>query len=84
MRNGMFYVAKEEGDDKVLGVAMWLRPCPAGHKPTWTDWWEDWRLWFSQVGMNLWYGRGGLNVNVSLSVGRRGPESPCRCAVWEV
>ncbi|KAI0448050.1 acyl-CoA N-acyltransferase [Xylaria telfairii] len=62
MRNGIFHVAKEEGNDEVLGVACWLRPQPADQPRTWNDWLEDWRLWFNQVGMNLWYGRGGLNV----------------------
>ncbi|KAK1977020.1 acetyltransferase [Colletotrichum cereale] len=62
MRNGIFHVAKEEGSDKVLGVAMWLPPQPAGTPPTWNDWIEGWRLWFGQVNYNLWYGRGGLNV----------------------
>lgn len=64
MRNGIFHVAKEEGNDKVLGVAMWLRPQPANSPPTWNDWLEGWRLYFNQVGMNLYYGRGGLNVKV--------------------
>ncbi|KAL6860356.1 hypothetical protein ACO1O0_004383 [Amphichorda felina] len=63
MRNGIFHVAKEEGSDKVIGVAMWLRPQPAGQPPSWNDWLEGWRLWAGQVGMNLWYGRGGLKVN---------------------
>ncbi|KAF5556368.1 acetyltransferase GNAT family [Fusarium mexicanum] len=62
MRNGIFHVAKEENSDKVLGVAMWLRPQPADQPPTWNDWFESWRLYFGQVRMNLWYGRGGLNV----------------------
>ncbi|KAI1167972.1 acyl-CoA N-acyltransferase [Nemania serpens] len=62
MRNGIFHVAKEEGRDEVLGVACWLRPHPADQPPTWHDWFEGWRLWFNQVGMNRWYGRGGLNV----------------------
>ncbi|KAI1384626.1 acyl-CoA N-acyltransferase [Hypoxylon trugodes] len=62
MRNGLFYVAKEEGSDEVLGVACWLKPQPANHQSTWHDWAEGWRLWLSQVGMNLYYGRGGLNV----------------------
>ncbi|KAM0235085.1 hypothetical protein ACHAPO_005879 [Fusarium lateritium] len=62
MRNGIFHVAKEEGSDKVLGVAMWLRPQPADQPPTWNDWLESWRLYFGQVWMNLVYGRGGLNV----------------------
>ncbi|KAK2676813.1 hypothetical protein RAB80_008999 [Fusarium oxysporum f. sp. vasinfectum] len=62
MRNGIFHVAKEENSDKVLGVAMWLRPQPADQPPTWNDWLESWKLYFGQVRMNLWYGRGGLNV----------------------
>ncbi|KAK7432436.1 hypothetical protein QQZ08_001001 [Neonectria magnoliae] len=62
MRNGIFHVTKEEGSDKVLGVAMWMRPQPANQPPTWNDWFEGWRLYFSQVAMNLYYGRGGLNV----------------------
>ncbi|KAI1313691.1 acyl-CoA N-acyltransferase [Xylaria venustula] len=62
MRNGIFHVAKEEGSDKVLGVACWLRPQQVDRHATWQDWLEGWRLWFNQVGMNLWYGRGGLNV----------------------
>lgn len=65
MRNGIFHVAKEEGSDKVLGVAMWLRPQPADQPATWNDWLESWRLYFGQVWMNLVYGRGGLNVTVS-------------------
>lgn len=70
MRNGIFHVAKEEGRDEVLGVACWLRPHPADQPPTWHDWFEGWRLWFNQVGMNRWYGRGGLNVKVRLSITR--------------
>ncbi|KAI1805672.1 acyl-CoA N-acyltransferase [Daldinia bambusicola] len=62
MRNGIFHVAKEEGSDEVLGVACWLRPERAGQPQSWHDWIESWRLWFSQLGMNLYYGRGGLNV----------------------
>ena len=45
-------------------MAMWLRPQPAGQPQTWNDWLEGWRMWLSQVAMNLWYGRGGLNVKV--------------------
>ncbi|KAI1816810.1 acyl-CoA N-acyltransferase [Poronia punctata] len=62
MRNGLFHVAKEEGSDDVLGVACWLRPELAGQPQTWYDWFEGWRLWFNQLGMNLQFGRGGLNV----------------------
>ncbi|KAI9155636.1 Swainsonine transporter swnT [Paramyrothecium foliicola] len=66
MRNGIFHVAKEEGSDEVLGVAMWLRPRPTLQPPTWNDWLEGWRLYLNQVGMNFWYGRGGLIVKVKL------------------
>ncbi|KAI6091926.1 acyl-CoA N-acyltransferase [Hypoxylon rubiginosum] len=62
MRNGIFHVAKAEGSDEVLGVACWLPPQRAGQPPTWHDWLEDWRLWLSQLGTNLRYGHGGLNV----------------------
>ncbi|KZF26717.1 acyl-CoA N-acyltransferase [Xylona heveae TC161] len=65
MRNALFFVAKEAGSDTVLGVAMWMRPKPltsAAAQSSWTDWFESWRLWLDQVFMNLWYGRGGLNV----------------------
>ncbi|KAJ2983009.1 hypothetical protein NQ176_g1005 [Zarea fungicola] len=62
LRNAIFHVAKEEGSDEVLGVAMWLPPCPSDQPPTWNDWIEGWRLWAGQVAMNLYYGRGGLIV----------------------
>ncbi|ORY63523.1 acyl-CoA N-acyltransferase [Pseudomassariella vexata] len=62
IRNGIFHVAKEEGSDEILGVACWLKPQRVGHVTTWHDLFEDWRLWLNQVGMNLYYGRGGLNV----------------------
>ncbi|KAL7626907.1 hypothetical protein AAE478_003681 [Parahypoxylon ruwenzoriense] len=62
MRNGIFLVAKEDGSDEVLGVACWLKPQRPGQPPSWYDWVESWRLWFNQVGMNIYYGRGGLNV----------------------
>jgi hypothetical protein len=70
MRNALFYVAKDTtavDKDKVLGVAMWLPAKPA-QKETWTEWIESWRLWAAQVGMNLRYGRGGLNVKVGLVI----------------
>lgn len=66
MRNGIFHVAKEEGSDRVLGVACWLRPQEVDKPRSWNDWLEDWRLWMNQVSMNLLYGRGGLVVKVSL------------------
>jgi hypothetical protein len=75
MRNADFYVAKEEGSEKVLGISMWLRPQLKGQPQSWHDWFEDWRLWFDQVKMNLQYGRGGLNVKVG-----RTPRSKCHDA----
>jgi hypothetical protein len=65
----LFYVAKDPSSDepeKVLGIACWLPPKSAELSETWREWLEGWRLWVNQVGMNLWYGRGGLNVKVSL------------------
>ena len=70
MRNALFYVAKgpsSDEKDKVLGVAMWMPPRPAELKETWGEWFEGWKLWARQVGMNLYYGRGGLNVKVGQS-----------------
>jgi hypothetical protein len=69
MRNALFLVAKDssaEERDRVLGVAMWLPPRPLQLKETWGEWFESWRVWAQQVGMNLWYGRGGLNVKVRM------------------
>jgi hypothetical protein len=67
MDNALFYVAKSSDErNKVLGVAMWMPPRPVELKETWGEWWEGWKLWTKQVGMNLYYGRGGLNVKVSL------------------
>lgn len=67
IRNALFYVAKDSSSDepeKVLGIAMWMPPRPAELKESWSEWWEGWKLWGNQVAMNLWYGRGGLNVKV--------------------
>ncbi len=75
IRNALFFVAKEAGSDKVLGTAMWLPPRPLNKKLTWGEWaWEkleEWRLWGNQVGMNLWYGRGGLNVKVCFTFAKK-------------
>jgi len=62
IRNAMFYVAKEPGDRKVLGVAMWMPPRSADQPETWDEWMQSWWLWLNQVRMNLSWGRGGLNV----------------------
>ncbi|KAL3422878.1 GNAT family acetyltransferase [Phlyctema vagabunda] len=65
IENALFYVAKDETSDepeKVLGISCWLPPKPVNEKETWSEWLSGWKLWGQQVGMNLWYGRGGLNV----------------------
>ncbi|TVY58069.1 hypothetical protein LCER1_G002128 [Lachnellula cervina] len=63
IRNALFYVAKDtEGNDEVLGIAMWMPPRPSALKETWGEWFEGWKMWAQQVRMNIWYGRGGLNV----------------------
>lgn len=63
-------MAKEEGSDKVLGIAMWVPPKAVDKPLTWGEWlwnsFESWRLWGNQVAMNLQYGRGGLNVKVRM------------------
>jgi len=41
---------------------MWLPPRAAHSPDTWSLWASGWLLWLNQVRMNLWYGRGGLNV----------------------
>ncbi|XMA15710.1 hypothetical protein WAI453_008501 [Rhynchosporium graminicola] len=64
INNALFYVAKDsDNDQKILGIAMWMPPRSSETKETWGEWLEGWILWTQQVGMNLWYGRGGLNVN---------------------
>jgi len=60
-------VAKDTGSeskDEVVGIAMWMPPRPADLKETWSEWFDQWKMWAQQVKMNLWYGRGGLNVKV--------------------
>lgn len=70
-----------EEKDKVLGVAMWMPPKPTGTKESWDEWLEGWKLWAKQVGMNLWYGRGGLNVKVCLILPDRKVTSAFRSVV---
>ncbi|KAK3679961.1 hypothetical protein LTR78_000338 [Recurvomyces mirabilis] len=64
MSHALFHVAKDNDDPtgEVLGVACWLPPRSSQTALIWHDWAGDWWLWFSQVRMNMWYGRGGLNV----------------------
>ena len=46
----------------MLGVACWLAPSSPLAPQTWTDYLGSWSLWLQQLGMNMVYGRGGLNV----------------------
>ncbi|KAK5681920.1 hypothetical protein LTS10_006454 [Elasticomyces elasticus] len=62
MQHALFHVAKDTTDNKVIGVACWLPPRSPSAPATWHEWAGDWWLWSQQVRMNLWYGRGGLNV----------------------
>ncbi|KAI9801216.1 MAG: hypothetical protein M1825_003490 [Sarcosagium campestre] len=64
MRNGLFHVAKDRSvaGGRVVGTAMWLPPRATNAKTTWAAWADSWLLWFRQIGMNVVYGRGGLNV----------------------
>ncbi|SLM36431.1 gnat family protein [Lasallia pustulata] len=65
IHNALFFVAKDtssDDKDKVLGTAMWMPPRPASEQESWDEWIQAWWLWLRQVGMNAWWGRGGLNV----------------------
>lgn len=65
MQHALFHVAKDpdsQDPQQVIGVACWLPPANADATQTWKDWAGSWWLWSEQVRMNLWYGRGGLNV----------------------
>jgi len=51
MRNALFYVAKDTEDndpDNVLGVSMWMKPRNVQEKQTWSEWIDDYILWFKQ------------------------------------
>jgi GNAT superfamily N-acetyltransferase len=41
---------------------MWIPPHPPQEPQTWSAYFASWMLWLQQIRMNLWYGRGGLNV----------------------
>jgi GNAT superfamily N-acetyltransferase len=41
---------------------MWLPPHPASAPQSWSLYLSFWALWFNQIKMNLWYGRGGLST----------------------
>ena len=61
--NGHVLVAHTP-DRRCAGVAMWVPPKPLEEGQSWWEWGQTWWLWIQQVGMNCWYGRGGLRVDV--------------------
>lgn len=63
INNGHVLVAHTP-ERQCAGVAMWVPPKPLHEKQTWWEWSQSWWLWIQQFGMNLWYGRGGLRVDV--------------------
>jgi len=69
INNGHVIVA-HTSERQCAGVAMWVPPKPLKAKQTWWEWGQSWWLWTQQVGMNLWYGRGGLRVDVSFLISR--------------
>lgn len=67
IKNALFYVAKDTESskpDEVIGVSMWMSPRKVSSPQSWTEWFDDYILWFKQ-GLNLvWYqGRGGLRTD---------------------
>jgi GNAT superfamily N-acetyltransferase len=63
IRHGLFYVARDTANPaKILGCAMWMPPHPPSEPDSWSLYLSYWSLWFSQIRMNLWYGRGGLST----------------------
>jgi hypothetical protein len=47
---------------------MWMPPKALSAPQTWDEYFQDWIIWAKQVGMNVWWGRGGLNVKVRVHV----------------
>jgi GNAT superfamily N-acetyltransferase len=41
---------------------MWLPPSPTSQAQSWSLYLSHWQLWLNQIFMNIYYGRGGLNV----------------------
>src|SRR5271163_1983956 len=66
IRNALFYVAKDAdgSDGKVIGISMWMKPRSVESPKLWSEWWDEYVLWFKQ-GLNLirYGGRGGLRTN---------------------
>lgn len=76
----LFYVAKQ--GDKVVGVSMWTTPAMTSEPQSWSDWANDYRLWFEQ-GLNvLWYrGWGGLRRD-RYWVWKR-EQAKCQAELWK-
>ncbi|KAH7384357.1 acyl-CoA N-acyltransferase [Phaeosphaeria sp. MPI-PUGE-AT-0046c] len=63
IRHGLFHVARDTSNPtKILGCAMWMPPHPPSTPEPWSLYMSYWYLWFNQIRMNLWYGRGGLDT----------------------
>ncbi|RMZ71217.1 Acyl- N-acyltransferase [Pyrenophora seminiperda CCB06] len=64
IQHGLFHVARDTSNpSKILGCAMWMPPHPASEPESWSLYLSYWYLWFNQIRMNLWYGRGGLSTS---------------------
>lgn len=76
----LFYVAKDNG--KVVGVSMWTTPDMTSKSQAWSDWLNDYRLWFDQ-GLNvLWYrGWGGLKRDRYYIWKRE--QAKCQAELWQ-
>lgn len=63
IKHALFYVCRSTSNpSKILGTAMWMPPSPSSVPQSWSFYLSTWYLWFGQLGMNIYYGRGGLNV----------------------
>jgi GNAT superfamily N-acetyltransferase len=63
IQHGLFHVARDTSNpDKILGCAMWMPPRSPSTPEPWSLYLSYWYLWFNQIRMNLWYGRGGLST----------------------
>ncbi|KAF2425707.1 acyl-CoA N-acyltransferase [Tothia fuscella] len=63
IKHGLCQVCREmTNPTKILGTAMWIPPQHIANPESWAHYLSSWYLWFRQVAMNTYYGRGGLNV----------------------
>ncbi|KAF1965654.1 acetyltransferas-like protein [Bimuria novae-zelandiae CBS 107.79] len=63
IEHGLFHAARSsDNPSKILGCAMWLPPHVPSEPQSWSLYLSFWYLWFNQIRMNLWYGRGGLST----------------------